>query len=423
MQLPLLFTLQNHNNYFFPFFTLNFIVLFSIRDRGSALVRNIFYVHVVARNRYGLQAPYSEWQVTESSSMPKVVCQRCVTAIGLVSEFFDKLNQGQVKLLTEILGPKKKYNWNGKKLSLFDKKYPSGTLRKSKRKEEEDFSDLPDFEDDNILESDSLKHEDTLENASMRFECLEPSCRLRFPNAEEIENHLKVENHSTMTLVVPSEDVDEENRLDEIPSNSMLQEIKDPCVKDFPITPANIKKGRKSHELSLSLKNRIVGMTEAGMTATQIAKRIPIPRTTIVSIVKKYLASGNVDNKARSGRPKVWTDSDTDRLNFIIKLNKKANIFTIWKLFNESRERKMSRMTIRRKLQELKEAKKRKAPQSSIVGVGCIDYGAVGGGEVIQTENQIPQPELQNPTQLSTTISLSSLTMDVPNLVIFQEQG
>ncbi|XP_071743878.1 uncharacterized protein [Lepeophtheirus salmonis] len=420
MQLPLLFTLQNHNNYFFPFFTLNFIVLFSIRDRGSALVRNIFYVHVVARNRYGLQAPYSEWQVTESSSMPKVVCQRCVTAIGLVSEFFDKLNQGQVKLLTEILGPKKKYNWNGKKLSLFDKKYPSGTLRKSKRKEEED---LPDFEDDNILESDSLKHEDTLENASMRFECLEPSCRLRFPNAEEIENHLKVENHSTMTLVVPSEDVDEENRLDEIPSNSMLQEIKDPCVKDFPITPANIKKGRKSHELSLSLKNRIVGMTEAGMTATQIAKRIPIPRTTIVSIVKKYLASGNVDNKARSGRPKVWTDSDTDRLNFIIKLNKKANIFTIWKLFNESRERKMSRMTIRRKLQELKEAKKRKAPQSSIVGVGCIDYGAVGGGEVIQTENQIPQPELQNPTQLSTTISLSSLTMDVPNLVIFQEQG
>nr|XP_040566933.1 gastrula zinc finger protein XlCGF26.1-like isoform X2 [Lepeophtheirus salmonis] len=281
MQLPLLFTLQNHNNYFFPFFTLNFIVLFSIRDRGSALVRNIFYVHVVARNRYGLQAPYSEWQylllrmgslsestlcricaqdtqtfcslylesskdlrhqisfflpliVTESSSMPKVVCQRCVTAIGLVSEFFDKLNQGQVKLLTEILGPKKKYNWNGKKLSLFDKKYPSGTLRKSKRKEEED---LPDFEDDNILESDSLKHEDTLENASMRFECLEPSCRLRFPNAEEIENHLKVENHSTMTLVVPSEDVDEENRLDEIPSNSMLQEIKDPCVKDFPITP------------------------------------------------------------------------------------------------------------------------------------------------------------------------------------------
>ncbi|CAB4062968.1 unnamed protein product [Lepeophtheirus salmonis] len=314
--------------------------------------------------------------VMESSSMPKVVCQRCVTAIGLVSEFFDKLNQGQVKLLTEILGPKRK---------------------KSKRKEEEDFSDLPDFEDDNILESDSLKHEDTLENASMRFECLEPSCRLRFPNAEEIENHLKVENHSTMTLVVPSEDVDEENRLDEIPSNSMLQEIKDPCVKDFPITPANIKKGRKSHELSLSLKNRIVGMTEAGMTATQIAKRIPIPRTTIVSIVKKYLASGNVDNKARSGRPKVWTDIE--------------------------RKKKMSRMTIRRKLQELKEAKKRKAPQSSIVGVGCIDYGAVGGGEVIQTENQIPQPELQNPTQLSTTISLSSLTMDVPNLVIFQEQG
>eukprot|EP00096_Caligus_rogercresseyi_P013577 TRINITY_DN6207_c0_g2_i1.p1 TRINITY_DN6207_c0_g2~~TRINITY_DN6207_c0_g2_i1.p1 ORF type:complete len:382 (+),score=74.68 TRINITY_DN6207_c0_g2_i1:107-1252(+) len=323
----------------------------------------------ILRERMGFFLPLN---IQETSLMPQIVCQKCVESLESLVVFFNRLNQGQLKLFSELAEHKKNrvVPWNGKKMSLFDKKYPSGVVSKpAKNKAIEEFSAGPTFAavGDNILIEGYSSGGDikAFEDASMKFECLEPSCRLRFQSYEEIEEHLKIENHSSLTVVHSSEEVNENKESDRLGELSGTQESLNNFNLETTAPQASVKKSRKPHEHSLSLRNRIVGMAEAGLTATQIAQRIPIPRTTIVSIIKKYMTSGNVDNKARSGRPRVWTEVDTERLNLIQRIHKKANVWTISKIFNESRERKISGMTIRRKLVELREGNKRRKMELS----------------------------------------------------------
>ena len=47
---------------------------------------------------------------------------------------------------------------------------------------------------------------------------------------------------------------------------------------------------------------------------------------TVSNIVKRFLQKGSVENKARSGRPKVVTDRDYGKLKRLVKVNPRDSL-------------------------------------------------------------------------------------------------
>ena len=75
----------------------------------------------------------------------------------------------------------------------------------------------------------------------------------------------------------------------------------------------------KKMEISLDVRNQIVGLYKGGHSQRDISKIISVHRSTIQSILRKLLASGTTKNHARCGRPKKLTDRDLRSLRITLK--------------------------------------------------------------------------------------------------------
>ena len=71
---------------------------------------------------------------------------------------------------------------------------------------------------------------------------------------------------------------------------------------------------------------------------------------TVSNMVKRFLQSGSVENKARSGRPKVVTDRDYRKLERLVKVNRRDSLRDITSKFNETRDRRVSKRTVQHHL-------------------------------------------------------------------------
>ena len=78
--------------------------------------------------------------------------------------------------------------------------------------------------------------------------------------------------------------------------------------------------GGKGRELSLD-KKLFVDLSENGHKLSEISKLLSVPYITISNIVKKYKNTGSVENKKRSGRPKIESDSDYKKVERLVKAN------------------------------------------------------------------------------------------------------
>ena len=58
---------------------------------------------------------------------------------------------------------------------------------------------------------------------------------------------------------------------------------------------------------------------------------------TVSNIVERFLQSGSVENKSRSGRPKVVTESDYHKLERLVKVNRRDSLSDITSKVNEGR--------------------------------------------------------------------------------------
>ena len=96
--------------------------------------------------------------------------------------------------------------------------------------------------------------------------------------------------------------------------------------------------GRKGRELSLDIKKLFVDLSENGHKLSEISKLLSVPYMTISNIVKKYRNTGSVENKKRSGRPKLESDRDYRKLECLIKANGRDTLSNITSKFNENRE-------------------------------------------------------------------------------------
>ena len=109
---------------------------------------------------------------------------------------------------------------------------------------------------------------------------------------------------------------------------------------------------RKGRELSLDIKKLFVDLYENGHKLSEISKLLSVPYMTISNIVKKYRNTGSVENKKRSGRPKLESDRDYRKLERLVKANGRDTLSNITSKFNENREIQVSRRTVQSHLSQ-----------------------------------------------------------------------
>ena len=95
--------------------------------------------------------------------------------------------------------------------------------------------------------------------------------------------------------------------------------------------------GRKGRELSLDIKKLFVDLSENGHKLSKISKLLSVPYMTISNIVKKYRNTGSVENKKKSSRPRLESDSDYRNLECLVKANRRDILSNITSKFNEKR--------------------------------------------------------------------------------------
>ena len=77
---------------------------------------------------------------------------------------------------------------------------------------------------------------------------------------------------------------------------------------------------------------------ENGHKLSEISKLLSVPYMTISNIVKKYRNTDSVENKKRSGRPKLVSDRHYRKIEPLVKANRRDTLSNITSKFNENRE-------------------------------------------------------------------------------------
>ena len=85
-----------------------------------------------------------------------------------------------------------------------------------------------------------------------------------------------------------------------------------------------------------------VDLHQNGHRLCEISKLLQLSYMTVSNIVKRFSQSGSVENKARSGRPKVLTDRDYRKIGRLVKVNRRDSLSDITTKFNEARDRRVS---------------------------------------------------------------------------------
>ena len=110
--------------------------------------------------------------------------------------------------------------------------------------------------------------------------------------------------------------------------------------------------GRKGRELSLDIKKLVVDLYENGHKLIEISKILSQPYMTISNIVNKYINTGSVENKKRSGRPKLASHRNYRKLERLVKANRRDTLSNIISKFNENREIQVSIRTVQGNLSQ-----------------------------------------------------------------------
>ena len=69
-------------------------------------------------------------------------------------------------------------------------------------------------------------------------------------------------------------------------------------------------------------KGRLVGMCEAGLSISEVARRVPCERRIVRRWFSQYRDTGNVSRRAGSGRPRLGTPRDDRRLMAAVRANR-----------------------------------------------------------------------------------------------------
>jgi transposase len=75
-----------------------------------------------------------------------------------------------------------------------------------------------------------------------------------------------------------------------------------------------VNMGRKTKELSLVCKDRIVSLFKPGLTYRKIGTLVNLSFVTVQCVIKKFKTTNSIENNKRSGRPRVLSTRDSRNL-------------------------------------------------------------------------------------------------------------
>ena len=108
-------------------------------------------------------------------------------------------------------------------------------------------------------------------------------------------------------------------------------------------------------ELNGDLKEAIVKLHSKGISGRKIAELTDISRATIQKFLKRFDKRGHIENKARSGRPKISGICDNNALSRLVKRNRRQTLKDLTVKLNESIPVSVSETTVKRKLKRLED--------------------------------------------------------------------
>ena len=104
--------------------------------------------------------------------------------------------------------------------------------------------------------------------------------------------------------------------------------------------------GRKSADLSVDIRERIIKSYEENKNISELSRIFGIPRTTIGSVIKKFNQTGFVENRSGRGSKKLFTVRDSTALSRVVKQNRRRSLADITTKFNENKEHAFCKKTI-----------------------------------------------------------------------------
>lgn len=87
--------------------------------------------------------------------------------------------------------------------------------------------------------------------------------------------------------------------------------------------------GRQRGQTSLEVRNLIISHYNEGKSVRDIEKAVGRPKSTVSDVIQRYRETKSVENKPKSGRPKLFSLSDE---RWIVKEIKKSPIISAPKL-------------------------------------------------------------------------------------------
>ncbi|XP_065642126.1 uncharacterized protein LOC136073818 [Hydra vulgaris] len=102
------------------------------------------------------------------------------------------------------------------------------------------------------------------------------------------------------------------------------------------------------NELPEVMKNLIISHHQNGKSLSQIREMLCIPKSTVQSIIKKFSTEGSVQNKPRTGRPKILLERTENWLVRKIKMQPKLSTPKLTKDLELDLGQSVSVQTVRR---------------------------------------------------------------------------
>lgn len=99
-------------------------------------------------------------------------------------------------------------------------------------------------------------------------------------------------------------------------------------------------------------RSAIITLHREGYSVRQICNKVKVARSTVHDTITRYQTTGDLADRARSGRPRITTKADDQRLKLISKRNRRLTAPEIASDFNRGCAETVSVSTVKRRLQE-----------------------------------------------------------------------
>jgi transposase len=108
--------------------------------------------------------------------------------------------------------------------------------------------------------------------------------------------------------------------------------------------------GRKTKELSLICKDRIVSLFKRGLIYRKIGTLLNLSFATVQCVIKKFMTTNSIENNKRSDRPRVWSARDSRNLVQQVSRNPKTSARKLAEDLAKATGKQVSLQTIRNRL-------------------------------------------------------------------------